>query len=44
MEFKFKLFNKHIDTMLVCVECGEQFEDFDSKTNYFICYECLLED
>ena len=29
--------------MMVCVECGEQFEDFDSKVNYFICYECLVE-
>lgn len=29
--------------MIVCVECGEQFENFTQTIGFFICYECLLE-
>jgi hypothetical protein len=29
--------------MIVCVECGEQFEDFQGIVNYFICHECMVE-
>jgi predicted nucleic acid-binding Zn-ribbon protein len=30
--------------MLICVECGEMFEDFSDEVKYFICFECLAED
>jgi hypothetical protein len=29
--------------MFVCVECGEQFEDFHTIVNYFICHECMVD-
>ena len=29
--------------MLVCVECGEKFEDSRIVVEYFICHECMLE-
>lgn len=29
--------------MLICVECGEKFEDMDTSINYFICEDCLMD-
>lgn len=31
------------DFMIVCVECGEEFEDMQSSVSYFICENCLIE-
>ncbi len=29
--------------MLICVECGQDFEDMNMGVSYFICHECMIE-
>jgi NMD protein affecting ribosome stability and mRNA decay len=29
--------------MLVCVDCGEMVEDLRPEINYFLCFDCIVE-
>lgn len=36
-------FGKMVVDMKICIECGEEYEDFSESIDYFICKGCLIE-